>query len=375
MLEAVIVEDPVNFEFDGAIAREHAFAIWTWVMRDIAHDLVPMEAAEAGSISAEALEAAMPEILGRIRDALAAATANGTPDQRFRLQVGGEEAWTRLPIVLNAIKIRALLDKAAAFGRASNAITDDAAMATALQSMPLQDAALASLLMQAAVGQVLNPSKLLTAVIRVVGGGTEAAIVRGGFAPLVDALLAHAQNQIHALQPVGAFADIDLTCRAIDRFHRLMRALNGYVEFGRGTRWSMIVGALTKSASERIEPKLRDVTLDVNQSLRRPREGADRLDSDSLLSALNGVYLLAAVRDCRDTLALNALFDQVWMQTGQALEMHLTRNLDVLRANPADKLAAQRLDTGIKMAELRFNAEYAEVLRRAMESAGRRAPG
>ena len=170
----------------------------------------------------------------------------------------------------------------------------------------------------------------------------------------------------------GAFADMDLSCRAIDRFHRLIRAVNGYIELGRTGRWTAIIAALIKTASARVEPKLRELMPDINQSLRRARDGADRLDSDRLLAALNGVYLLATVRDCRDSLALNALFDQAWTQTGQSLELHITRNLDLLRENPADKIIAARLETGIKMAELRFNADYADVLRRARDGAERR---
>jgi hypothetical protein len=373
MLNAVLVDDPVDFEFDGAISRTHAFSIWTWMIRDVAPDLITAAAIEAGTVTPADLDAVLPEILTRVRAAVAAASKDQQqPDQRFRAQLGGDEAWARLPIILNAIKCRTLLEKAMAFGRATNGITDDAALSTALQSMPLQDASVSALLMQAAIGQIVNPGKLIIAVIRIAGNATEAAIGRAGFAPLVDAILSHAQNQIHALQPTGAFADIDLTCRSVDRFHRLMRAVSGYVEISRLSRWSMIISSLTKAVSERIEPKLREVAPDVNQSLRRPREGNDRIDSDRLLSALNGVYLLTTVRDCRDSLALNALFDQVWTQTAQALELHLTRNLDVLRANPGDKIAAERLDAGIKMAELRFNAEYADVLRRARDAAVRR---
>ncbi|HTN62687.1 MAG TPA: hypothetical protein VL147_14255, partial [Devosia sp.] len=203
--------------------------------------------------------------------------------------------------------------------------------------------------------------------------GTEVAIQRAGFGPLIDAVLAHAQNQLYALQPVGAFADIDLTCRALDRFHKLIRALTGYVEFSRNSRWTMVLSAITKQVSDRIEPRLKDVVPDMNQSMRKMREGNDRLDHDRLLAALNGVYLLAAIRECRDSLALNALFDQAWSQSGQALELHLTRNLELLRANPADSLVAERLDAGIKMAEIRFNPEYAETLRRARIAAERRA--
>ena len=189
---------------------------------------------------------------------------------------------------------------------------------------------------------------------------------------MVDALLSHAQNQIPLLEANGAFIDIDLICRALDRYHRLVRAVSGYIELSRGSRWSAIIAGLTKSASDRIEPKLRDVAIDVNQALRR-KEANDRFDSDRVLSAINGLYLLSTVRDCRDSLALNAIFEQNWNQVGQTLEVQVKRNLDLFRANPADKVAASRLDAGIKMAELRYNAEYAEVLRRARDAARRAA--
>ena len=371
-IESVLVEDPVDFEFDGAISRGHALAAWTWMVRDLAADLIDPAAPEDDPRSIEALEALMPELLGRARTAMAGAATSNETDRRIKTQLGGEEQWRRLPQVLNALKCRHILDKAQSFGRATNGMQDEAALAMALQSMPLQDHAVAALLMQAAVGQVANPSRLITAVIRITGSPTEAAIVRAGFGPLVDAILAHAQNQMPFLRQMGPFADIDLACRAIDRFHRLIRAVHGYVEPNRNGRWAMIVSALTKEVSERVAPRLRDVTMDVNKAMRRHREGADRLDSDQLLSALNGVYVLATVRDCRDSLALNTVFEETWNQVGQALEIHLQRNLEILRQDPADRITAERLDAAIKMAELRFNPEYADVLRRAKETAEKR---
>ena len=65
------------------------------------------------------------------------------------------------------------------------------------------------------------------------------------------------------------------------------------------------------------------------------------------------------------------MFDQAWSQSGEALELQLQRNLDLIRQNPADPIIAKRLDAGIKMAEVRFNPEYAETLRRARASAER----
>lgn len=373
LIDSILVSDRVDFEFDGAISRAHAMAAWTWMRRDLAADLIDPDISDDDPGGAPALDALMPELLTRARAAMATASGTHDAERRLRAQLGGEEAWDRLPFVLNAVKCRALLEKAQGFGRAVNGMNDEAGLATALQSMPLQDQGIAALLMQAAVGQVANPSRLMTAVIRIAGSPSEAAIQRAGFGPLVDALLAHAQNQIPMLSQMGPFADIDLTCRAIDRFHRLTRAVNGFVELGRAGRWAMIVAALTKAVSERVEPKLRDVGPDVNKALRRQRDGAaDRFDGDLLLSALNGVYILATVRDCRDSLALNALFDQTWTQIGQALELHIQRNLEILRQNPGDASTSQRLDAAIKMAELRFNTEYADVLRRAKEAAEKR---
>ena len=370
LIDHAIVQSPAEFAFDGAVTADDADAAWTWLVRDIAPDLIDIET-EDNAANVAALESLVPELMARARKALAEAQGNAEANRRIRQQLGGDEPFDRLPVVLNALRCRALLEKAASFGRAANGMSDDASLALALQSMPFNDPPVAALLMQAAIGQVANPTRLITAAIRISGSASEAAVTRNGFGPIVDAALAHAQNQIPAMAQQGAFADMDLVCRAVDRFHRLMRAVTGYVELNRGGRWANVAAALTKAASERLDPKLRDVAPDLNKAMRR-REGTDRLDRDQILAALNGMYLLATVRDSRDSLAVNATFDQVWSQTGQALEIHIERNLQQLRNDPADAIASARLDAALKMAEVRFNQEYADTLRRAKDVAERR---
>ena len=361
LIDAIIVEDPVPFAFPGSVARSLAQAVWVWVNRDLCQD-----------IDISDLDQAMPDVLARMREAVDGADADYDNGRRLRAALGNDEARAALPVIMAALRNRAVLDKAQAFGRAVNTITDETALGTAINSMPLQDPPLAALLFHAAMGQVANPTRVIGAVIKLSGNSNEGSVARAGFGPVIDAILAHAQNQLHLLQPHGPFSDIDLMCRALDRFHRLLRALTGYVEFARGSRWSIVLSAITKQISDRIEPRLKDVVPDINQALRKPREGADRLDNDRLLAALNGVYLLSAIRDCRDSLALNALFDQAWNQSGQTLEMHLQRNLELLRQNPDDRNVGTRMEAGIKMAEIRFNPEYAETLRRARAAAERR---
>jgi hypothetical protein len=368
LLESIITEDGAGpFVSPGAIARADAEAVWTWFHRDVAAELIDPRLPD-GEGSIGALDQVMPEVLNRARELVAAAGVSSDVEHRVKAQVGGDATWRRVPIVLTALKVRALLEKARSFGRATNNLADEAQTMTALQMIPRQDQAIAALLFQAAIGQVTNPGRLMTAVTRIAGGATESAIDRAGFGPLIEALLAHAQNQLPTLMQWGSFADFDLTCRAIDRFNRLLRAVTGYIELTRLSRWSGAVGMLVSAASERIEPHLRNVVPDVSRALRKTPGATDRVDSDQMLAAFNGVYLLATVRECRDSLALNALFDQTWAQVGTALEQQIERNLEALRQNAADPVAAERLKGGLKMAELRFNSEYADMMRRAQET-------
>lgn len=372
LIDPVLVEGPVAFSFAGSVDRAGAVAAWTWVLRDIAPDLISSEGVANGAFKAADLEPLMPELLVRMKAALEKIDGDTESMRRFRAQFAREHAREELSVVLAALRARALLTKAQGFGKAINTIAEDGAVGTALQSMPLQDAQIASLLFHAAVGQVANPTRLISVVIKLSGNASEAAIARNGFSPLVDAYLAHAQNQLQHLQVSGPFADTDLVCKSLERFHRLVRALTSYIEFGRGSRATQVLSTITKLVSDRIEPRLKEVVTDLNQAMRRPREGLDRIDEDRLLAAINGMYLLSAVRDSRDSLALNAVFDQAWNQSGQALEIHIQRSLDLIRQNPGDATSGARLDAAIKMAEIRFNPEYAETLKRARAAAERR---
>jgi cell division protein ZapA (FtsZ GTPase activity inhibitor) len=373
VIDPVLVNEPVLFPFGGSVSADAAASIWTWVARDLCPDLISGDGVANGNFGAADLEPLMPEIMSRMKAAVEKVDRDNEALRRLRAQSGRDNFRDEVAVVMAALKARALLPKAQGFGKAVNSMSDDAALGVALQSMPLKDPVLAALLFHAAMGQIANPTRLITSVIKLSGNAGEQVIARNGFSPLLDAVLAHAQNQLKHLQLNGPFADIDMVCRSLERFHRLVRSLTGYVEFARGSRATQVLSTITKMVSDRVEPRLKEVATDLNQAMRRPREGADRIDNDRLLGAINGVYLLSSVRDCRDSLALNAVFDQAWSQTGQALELHIQRNLDLLRQNPGDAMTGARLDAAIKMAEVRFNADYADTLRRARATAERRA--
>ena len=373
--EDVLVNPPVYHHLGGAFDRDIAKSIWTWLARDLA----PSEAAriadaiESGAEPTAAFILMLPEILERLKENAAAEKDDIEAERRNTLQMGGEEARQRLPYVIMAMRRQALLEQARNFGKAIGKLQDEATLGVALQTINITNLLTRALWMQAMAGYMSNPSRIMAAVVRLSGGNTVVHVSHAGYAPLVEAILSHAQSQIGrlSLQP-GMFADHDLACKSIDRFHRLMRSISYNLEIERKSLWGTVITDLTARFSERLERPMKEISLHVTQALRRPRDGVDKLDPGDVLMALNGLYLLITIRKCRDSLAVNALLDKAWSDTGQAVEVLVTRALDHFRANPTDPVARERLEAGIKMAEIRYNPEYADILRRARDGAGRR---
>jgi hypothetical protein len=370
-LEPVIVDEPLYFSFDTSISRKHLLRFWTWVARDIVPDIEMRfdGLVDAGNTEDAAIEICLGHILAGIEKARADASDDDA-DRRLTLEVGGQEVRERLDIIVLALKSRSLIEKARGFDKSLAPNADATALGLALQSLPLRNPAPTGLLMHTIVGRTAMPSRLVAAASAIAGGANEEAIRSAGFGPLGDAILAHAQNQLSILTPtLAGMGDIDAASRSLDRFHRLIRSLGSYLALARNSHWSTVITELTKQVSLRLEPRLMEIGGDIAQSMRRSRDslGNDRFDAERLLAALNGMYLLSAVRECRESLALNALFDEVWNQTGQSIEILVKRNLEEFRRDPDNEVIARRLEGGIKLAEIRFGMEYAEVLRRARD--------
>ena len=374
LLGPVLVDQPVIFVFEGSIERLHAQSIWNWLARDVE----PALHEESRSILGEGKNiqdriTLSNKIARLISTSLSFARDNAEFSRRIKIQLGGDEVFERLNFVENVLRHQQLMCKAMAFGQAINGVRDLNSLKLALQAFPVEDPKISAIMMHAAMGQVCEPNRLVSAVTDLAEGETQKAITRAGFAPIVEALIAHAQNQLtHFSDSYARFVDVDMNCRALEKYHRLIRALKCITDNDKKCDWAFKVGLLVRKMSELIEPRLMRVNSDVGQSLRKPRVGPDSLDADLLLDALNGLYLLAAAREALDALALNSVVSNLWNEVGSALEILIGRNLEAFRDAPDNEIVAQRLETGIKMAEIRFNPEYASILERARDGAARR---
>jgi len=377
LLGPVLVHSPVLFASSGAIESEHALAVWTWLSRDIDKGLTEQALA---LISSDARGKPLADFAFHIAELIAQAqiASKNSPDaaRRFQIQIGGETVYERLPIIEVAFRNYLLIDKAVAYGRAINGVVDENSLKLALQTFPMDEPVVSALMMHAALGQIANPIRLICSVTDISNGQTQKAVTQAGFGSIINALFAHAQNQMSLFAAKNTrFSDIDLICKALERFHRLIRAVSNITQNDKSCEWSQMSASIVRQMSELIEPRLLKVDSDVRQALRKPRTGPDLVDPSLQLDALNGLYLLASVREALDSLALNSLVNKLWSEVGKALEVLIERNLDAFRNSPDSEIAAKRLDTSIKMAKVRFNPEYAGIIIRARDGATRRAAG
>ncbi len=66
LIDAVIVEDPVLFPFDGSVLRKHVQTAWTWAVRDLCSDLL----GDGTTMPDADIEVLVPQVLARMRDGL-----------------------------------------------------------------------------------------------------------------------------------------------------------------------------------------------------------------------------------------------------------------------------------------------------------------
>lgn len=367
-----VAADPI---VPGAALREVDIdAFWTWFARDVSSELARELEAAAGEegTDVDALAARAEDLVNLSKHAVDAAAESGA-GHRLVIQLGGEAEFAALPSVLTCLANLRLLGRAADFGRAVTAMDSVQEIAGALRAVELPDPALRRFWLGAACRTVADPRRFLSAAVVAAGRQSVKAVREAGLGECFEGFLIEAQRQAITLSNrAGLFADIDLACRATQRFHAIARAVRYCFDLQPTAPWAFALAQLTRQIATAMEPHLGQVTADVIRVLRPPRDGGDRLPDETVLQAFNGLYLLAAARDSRESLALNRAVERAWGEIGVAMEALAGRALEAYRSAPENEIAARRIDAAIKMAAVRFGNDYARVLQRSRDNAGRR---
>jgi len=368
--------------FGAGIRRFALDHFWEWIQRDLDQNAIAEINKSLGGQD-QPTEREVELTLGKIIDIVTPIIQSCFRDDELRrrltIQMGGPAVFETVPVILSAFGYVGYIKSGVRFGRELSGHEDPDALKYALEHIEFPSNDVKGLWCQSFTSGVSRTDILAATIAKLSYASTSEAITKSGFAEFVDALLINAQQQIEIIEnQSGIFKDIDLTCRAIDRFHQIARGLQFHLELSKSSKWNYSLERLVKRGANSLSGKFSDILRDVKKVLGPAQNGkaAGRLDPADVLHAYNGLYILAATRSARESLAVNAVVDRVWKDVGISLEAMVDPIFEHFKLSAgSDALDSAQVDIAIKFCSIRFGEDYAAILSRNKANILRRASG
>ncbi|MCZ4271142.1 hypothetical protein [Maritalea porphyrae] len=368
--------------FGAGIRRSALDHFWEWAQRDLDQTEISKINDVLGGQSQpdeREIERSLSKIVDIVSPIFAQNVADSEQKRRLTIQVGGVEVFDAIPTILLAFSYISYIGTGANLGRELSENEEPEAFIYALEHIDFPSNDIKSLWCQTFATGVLRPDLLAAAIAKLSYASTEEAIKKSGYGEYVDALITNAQQQIEMIEKqTGIFRDIDLTCKAIDRFHHIARGLQFHLDLSKSSKWNISLERLVKRGANALSGKFVDVLRDVKKVLGPAPRGATSimLDPADVLQAYNGLYIMAATRSARESLAVNAVVERGWKDVGTALEAMVDRIFEHFKhSTGSDAYDNAQMDIVIKFCSIRFGVEYAAILRRNRDNILRRAGG
>ena len=364
----VVVTTAAPVIFGTALSKEALERFWDWAQRDL--DPIAMtklnKAVGSGDLQSDSeLEKQLSEIIALVEPLYIRGQSDDELRRRMAIQMGGVEYYESIPTILLAFNYVSYIKSGAIFGRELSALEDPGTLKYALEQIDFPSADIKKLWCFSFVAGVARPDLLAATIAKLVFANTEEAFKKTGYSEFLDALTLEAQKQIEIIeQQAGLFKDVDLMCKAIDRFHHISRGLNFHLDLPKSVKWNVYLEGFTKRGAAALNGRFSDVVADINNVL-RPTKGevSAMINSAEVLQAYNGLYILSATRSARESLAVNAMVDKNWKDVGHSLENLADRVFDhYKRVGANDQITRTRLDVLIKFCAIRFGNDYAMTL-------------
>lgn len=364
--------------FATAIEKKHLEKFWVWLERDGAPKLIEglkAKVLEEPKKVERLVASAFKQLVAPLERQYQAALESTEVQRRMSIQLGGFDVYEAFPLILTAIKHYDQLRAAKELASHMKQYETEEEFSDLVEVIELPTGPAQKLWCTALVYNMAWPGKFMMGVLDHCYGETEQTVRKSGYGPYGDAMVVNLQQLVDTIEEqAGLFSDIDLMCRAIDRFHRIARVLHYYLDLGKSSQWNHCIEILTGRVSKVLEKRLSEVVPNVTNVLRTPAQKAQILfTTDHVLQAYNSVYLLDAARNAKESLAVNTVVERTWNELGKSLEILLERALEDQKAAPfGDSLAIAKVDIAIKLCSIRFGAEYAQIMSKNKENIERR---
>jgi len=368
-LELVLVSGQPIVPF-AAISRHSLQKFWEWAQRDLDQTIISEISETLGANkrpSDRTMELSLKKLIDVVQPLFQSAAKDEDFGRRLSIQMGGREVYETIPTILMAFSYVGYIKSGLALGRELSADGSLEAIEYALGQTEFPSLSIKKLWCLSFVGGMAKPELLAEAIAKLGSRKNELILRKAGFGEYLDALLIDSQKRIEIIEEQsGIFRDVDLMCKSIDRFHHLARGMSFQFEMGKNAEWHLQLEALIKRGASALNSRFEDIVPRVNAVLRPAKPGkATQIDPSEVLVAFNCLYILAATRAARESLAVNAIVDKAWKDIGGALEVVVDQVFDHYKLVAGnDQSATVQAEVAIKFCTIRFGAEYAAILKR-----------
>lgn len=292
--------------------------------------------------------------------------------QRLGVQLGGADKLIQFKRLLVLYANAKLLSKLTEFADTESEHVFECHFAGICNELETIPAHVHALMMFQIARKCLSPRVFINGLVQAAGTSNPAAIAAKGLDLPLKALLVHAEELVEGVQRMNSgFFDADDVCAKIERFHNISQALIVGIDLDDKDEFIRQLQTQARRLSRWIEPIIKNTSYLIIRALKLPKnKGHYVMNKEAILEAKSGMYVLEAVRRCRDSLAVNVLFAKTWKEVGAILEPIMQQSLSHFTDHPVKNSPAHlRLDASIELGKLRFGDEYSQIYLQARDMA------
>lgn len=366
----------------GRIYGGSVRAIWTWILRDVAHreyeQAIALDPGDGDADPSPIARRFRREAVALMLTALRAAETDPRGWHRLQAQLGGDAVLRDLRDVLYVLQREPQIASFLAQAPKSVAAADVAEGAgcfglirASVEKVQLDATFLGSALLSRVTAPWLNA----TLAARLAGTTDPKLVQSSRYGGLVDIALSEADRFVELVRrDLRVRRDRQKVLGWVRAFHEDVRNVRVILEVEGSPVWLKRLAASRKALSDLLGHEIESAPGRVRRALRSETIDGDfggRFDPDSLEDAEFAVRLLGEARIALDSLALNEVVKRTRAQVEQTLEVSTAKLFADLKANQAlDRrgiIAA--VDGAIRLSALVFGDDYAATLRKSRDLA------
>jgi hypothetical protein len=378
--------DQTDRRYLGRVSRACLDPVWRWLCRDVmpaeaksySDEITLLLAADDVSGAEQVARTFQDVVLERLRETLAAAKSDEKAARRVSAHIGQRDGVENLREMCAILRSRDALAVVASrlppvIGNLNDAQLDNV---KALLDSPVgchPDVFLHALIV--VMGRLAAPWQLIRLAVRAAGSDTATRIAQTPYGLTVDLVIAEIVRAIATMRAALAEGRRAQVVPLIKDVHDAARALHTELDLSGDLPWARELAAARAEAAALLLTEIEAAPGRVRRLL-RPRTGAEAgrpLDAAEVAEAEAALDLFGACRIHAGELALSEATRRVDSELQNFFDSGTQVLLDGLRAaGPAERAGRlSQVDAAVRFCGKLFGAEYAALLSKAADVAGK----